>query len=118
MTMTDTKNFKKLPSFNESLNRLDAAAKTGEIKNLQKTANFVTYENTKSGLIGHIFKVDHAWYYSLQGFNRSIDSLTKQLAAELNPVNATVKKLNPKWTAYQNAVNEGGEGYNPHPEYI
>jgi hypothetical protein len=116
--MADTKNFRKLTSFNESLNKLEEAAKTGEIKNLQKTTNFITYENTKSGLIGHIFKVDDAWYYSLQGFNRSIDSLTKQLNSELNPMDVAVKKLNPKWTAYQNAVNEGGEGYNPHAKYI
>lgn len=27
-------------------------------------------------------------------------------------------KINPKWLAYNNVVNEGGEGYNPHPKYI
>ncbi len=26
--------------------------------------------------------------------------------------------INPLWTAYNNLVNEGGEGYNPHPKYI
>ena len=26
--------------------------------------------------------------------------------------------LNAKWTEYNNAMNEGGEGYNPHPKYI
>lgn len=27
-------------------------------------------------------------------------------------------KLNPAWIAYNNAVNEGGEGFNPHPKFI
>ncbi len=26
--------------------------------------------------------------------------------------------INPKWTEYNDAMNEGGEGYNPHPKYI
>lgn len=26
--------------------------------------------------------------------------------------------LNPIWTAYNNLNNEGGEGYNPHDQYI
>jgi hypothetical protein len=26
--------------------------------------------------------------------------------------------INPKWLAYNNVMNEGGEGYNPHPKYI
>lgn len=26
--------------------------------------------------------------------------------------------INPKWVAYNNLNNEGGEGYNPHPKYI
>lgn len=26
--------------------------------------------------------------------------------------------INPKWTEYNNSMNEGGEGYNPHPKYI
>lgn len=26
--------------------------------------------------------------------------------------------LNPLWTAYNNLNNEGGEGYNPHEQYI
>ena len=25
---------------------------------------------------------------------------------------------NPKWIAYNNSFNEGGEGYNPHPKYL
>ena len=27
-------------------------------------------------------------------------------------------KTNPEWTAYNQIHNEGGEGYNPHPQYI
>lgn len=27
-------------------------------------------------------------------------------------------KLNPKWIKYNNIMNEGGEGYNPHNKYI
>jgi hypothetical protein len=27
-------------------------------------------------------------------------------------------QVNPKWAEYQRVVNEGGEGYNPHPKYI
>lgn len=27
-------------------------------------------------------------------------------------------KLNSDWVSYQYLVNEGGEGYNPHPKYI
>ncbi len=27
-------------------------------------------------------------------------------------------QVNPKWAEYNNAMNEGGEGYNPHPKYI
>lgn len=26
--------------------------------------------------------------------------------------------VNPLWTAYNNAMNEGGEGYNPHEKYV
>ena len=26
--------------------------------------------------------------------------------------------INPLWTAYNNAMNEGGEGFNPHPKHI
>lgn len=26
--------------------------------------------------------------------------------------------INPKWTAYNDSMNEGGEGYNPHPKHI
>ena len=26
--------------------------------------------------------------------------------------------INPKWAEYNRVVNEGGEGYNPHPKYI
>jgi len=28
------------------------------------------------------------------------------------------KSVNPLWTAYNNLFNEGGEGYNPHDQYI
>ena len=28
------------------------------------------------------------------------------------------KQTNPLWTAYNNTNNEGGEGYNPHDQYI
>lgn len=28
------------------------------------------------------------------------------------------KTVNPLWTAYNNLHNEGGEGYNPHDQYI
>ncbi len=28
------------------------------------------------------------------------------------------KSVNPLWTAYNNLGNEGGEGYNPHDQYI
>jgi len=27
-------------------------------------------------------------------------------------------KINPLWTAYNAVMNDGGEGYNPHPQYI
>ena len=27
-------------------------------------------------------------------------------------------KLNPAWVAYQNGINEGGEGYNPHAKHL
>jgi hypothetical protein len=27
-------------------------------------------------------------------------------------------KLNPQWVAYNNGINEGGEGYNPYPQYL
>lgn len=27
-------------------------------------------------------------------------------------------QVNPKWAEYNRIVNEGGEGYNPHPKYI
>ncbi len=27
-------------------------------------------------------------------------------------------KTNPAWAAYNNAMNEGGEGFNPHPKFI
>jgi hypothetical protein len=27
-------------------------------------------------------------------------------------------KINPEWAAYQSGMNEGGEGYNPHPKHI
>ena len=26
--------------------------------------------------------------------------------------------INPMWTAYNNLHNEGGDGYNPHPQYV
>lgn len=26
--------------------------------------------------------------------------------------------INPKWLSYNNSMNEGGEGYNPHPKFI
>jgi hypothetical protein len=26
--------------------------------------------------------------------------------------------INPKWIEYNRVMNEGGEGYNPHPKYI
>ena len=26
--------------------------------------------------------------------------------------------INPKWTEYNRSMNEGGEGYNPHPKHI
>lgn len=26
--------------------------------------------------------------------------------------------INPLWTAYNNFMNEGVEGYNPHPQYV
>lgn len=26
--------------------------------------------------------------------------------------------INPKWLEYNRLMNEGGEGYNPHPKYI
>lgn len=29
-----------------------------------------------------------------------------------------MSKLNPMWIAYNNLHNEGGEGYNPHEQYI
>ena len=28
------------------------------------------------------------------------------------------RSVNPLWTAYNNLFNEGGEGYNPHDQYI
>ncbi|MCT8281730.1 hypothetical protein [Xanthomonas translucens] len=27
-------------------------------------------------------------------------------------------KINPEWLAFNNLINEGGEGFNPHPKYI
>lgn len=29
-----------------------------------------------------------------------------------------MSKLNPAWVEYNNSMNEGGEGYNPHPKFI
>ena len=29
-----------------------------------------------------------------------------------------METINPEWTAYNNAHNEGSEGYNPHDQYI
>lgn len=29
-----------------------------------------------------------------------------------------MSKINSQWVAYNNIYNEGGEGYNPHPQYI
>jgi hypothetical protein len=29
-----------------------------------------------------------------------------------------VSIVNPEWIAYNNGMNEGGEGYNPHPKHI
>ena len=30
----------------------------------------------------------------------------------------TMTTINPAWTQYNELVNEGGEGYNPHPKFI
>ena len=30
----------------------------------------------------------------------------------------TRQAINPTWTAYNNNMNEGGEGYNPHSKFI
>jgi hypothetical protein len=30
----------------------------------------------------------------------------------------TKQAMNPLWTAYNNAMNEGGEGYNPHEKFV
>lgn len=29
-----------------------------------------------------------------------------------------MSKINPAWKAYNDLINEGGEGFNPHPKYI
>ena len=34
------------------------------------------------------------------------------------PSTGYAKSLNPEWLAYNNLVNEGGDGYNPHPKYV
>jgi hypothetical protein len=39
-------------------------------------------------------------------------------AAPASPVTKREREINPKWLAYNNLLNEGEEGYNPHCKYL